>query len=133
MINYVANITRLDVKFIKFLFVGALNTAFGYACFVFFVALGFGEILAPLFSTVLGVLFNFKTTGVLVFNNKNNGLLPRFFAVYGIVYLCNVAGLKIALLCGLGNLYVAGLILILPLAFLAFYLNKEFVFGKVKK
>jgi putative flippase GtrA len=133
MIKSLANITHLDVKFIKFLFVGALNTAFGYACFAFFVWVGFGVVLAPLFSTVLGILFNFKTIGILVFRKNDNSLLPHFFAVYAIVYVCNVVGLKIAAYCGLHNLYIAGFILVLPLALLAFYLNRRFVFERLKK
>ena len=120
------------VKFIKFLLVGGLNTAFGYACFAFFVWLGLGPVSAPFFSTVAGILFNFKTTGVLVFKNNDNSLLWRFFAVYGVVYLINVAGLKIFAAFGLTNLYISGLILILPLALLAFCLQRKFVFERQK-
>jgi putative flippase GtrA len=121
------------VKFIKFLFVGGVNTAFGYGVFVLFVFFGFGPVTAPFFSTVLGILFNFKTTGVLVFKNNDNGLLLRFCSVYAAVYILNVAGLKLLALAGVNNLYAAGLFLVLPLAFAAFCLNKNFVFERVKK
>ena len=59
-------------KFIKFLFVGGVNTVFGYSIFALFLFLGMHYAVATLFATILGILFNFKTTGVIVFNNKDN-------------------------------------------------------------
>ena len=124
---------KADPRLIKFFLVGGLNTAFGYAAFVFYVWLGFGIVLAPLLGTITGMLFNFKTIGVLVFKNHDNKLILRFFAVYAVTYLVNVAGLKIFELCGLKNLYIGGLILIVPVALLAFYLHKNFVFERGQK
>lgn len=122
--------TRLSPQFITFLFVGALNTLVGYLLYSFFVWTGCNYIFAPLFATLLGVLFNFKTIGGIVFKNHDNHLIGKFFAVYAIVYICNVAGLKILALCQVTNPYIAGAILVLPLAFLGFFLNKKWVFIK---
>ena len=118
-------------QFIKFLMVGGINTLFGYGLFALFIFLGFHYAMASFLATVLGILFNFKTTGVLVFQNKDNRLLFRFFGVYGVVFVINVLMLKV-----LGNvgfdMYIAGALVIVPLAVLSFVLNKLFVFG-VKK
>ena len=118
-------------QFIKFLIVGGINTLFGYGLFALFIFLGFHYAMASFLATVLGILFNFKTTGVLVFQNKVNRLLFRFFGVYGVVFVINVLMLKV-----LGNvgfdMYIAGALVIVPLAVLSFVLNKLFVFG-VKK
>ena len=111
--------------------VGGINTLFGYGLFALFIFLGFHYAMASFLATVLGILFNFKTTGVLVFQNKDNRLLFRFFGVYGVVFVINVLMLKV-----LGNvgfdMYIAGALVIVPLAVLSFVLNKLFVFG-VKK
>lgn len=128
--EFIARVTHLSEQFVRFLFVGALNTVFGYCAFAFFVFLGFNYIFAPLFATIIGVLFNFKTIGVLVFKNGDNRLLARFFGVYAVVYLCNVLCLKALELGGINNLYVSGIILVLPLAFLGYGLNKKFVFER---
>lgn len=115
-------------KFIKFLFVGLLNTLVGYTFFVFFIYLGLGDFLAPLFATIFGVLFNFKSYGYLVFKNPDNRLIFKFIGVYSIVYVCNVLGLILFAKAGLENRYISGLILIMPLALLAYYLNSKYVF-----
>ena len=118
-------------QFIKFLMVGGINTLFGYGLFALFIFLGFHYAMASFLATVLGILFNFKTTGVLVFQNKDNRLLFRFFGVYGVVFVINVLMLKVLGEVGFG-MYLAGAVVIVPLAVLSFVLNKLFVF-EVKK
>ena len=125
-----ALLTGLPEQFVSFLFVGVLNTLVGYGLYAFFVWVGFNYIWAPFFFIVLGILFNFKTIGVIVFQSHNNRLIGKFFGVYGIVYVCNVAGLKIFALCGVENMYISGAVLVLPLALLSFILNKKWVFKK---
>lgn len=120
---------RDKIQFIKFLFVGCLNTAFGYLMYSLFLFIGFHYALASLLGTILGIFFNFKTTGGLVFKNKNNFLIFKFFAVYSIVYTVNVTSLKIFDYFNI-NLYLAGFILLFPLALLSFILMKRFVFGE---
>ena len=80
---------------------------------------------------MLGGLFNFKTTGVLVFRNKDYGLLFRFFCVYSVVYICTVSMLKVLGAFGF-DMYMAGAVVTVPVAVLSFVLNKLYVFG-VKK
>lgn len=128
LVRLISRFTRLPEQFVTFLFVGVLNTLVGYLLYVFFVWVGCNYIFAPLFSTILGVLFNFKTIGVIVFKSHNNRLLGKFFGVYGMVYVCNVLGLKCLDKVGVTNMYIAGAILVLPLALLGFGLNKKWVF-----
>jgi putative flippase GtrA len=120
---------RLDQPFIRFLLVGGINTIFGYGLFAFFIYVNLHYSVALLLSTILGVLFNFKTTGKLVFKSSDNRLIVRFFAVYGMVYVINVGLLKGFQWLGL-NFYIAGAILVLPLSVLSFLLNRRFVFKK---
>lgn len=114
-------------KFIRFLFVGGLNTAFGYSIYVILIYLHLHYSLAALMATILGVLFNFKTTGRLVFKSKNNRLLFKFICVYVIIYVINIASLKVFNSFKV-DMYLAGAVLLLPMAVIAFILNRNLVF-----
>ncbi len=85
--------------------------------------------LAILIGTILGVLFNFKTIGAIVFREKNNTLIFRFFGVYGVIYLGNISGLKLFTLMGISN-YIGGAAMLVPMGLLSYLLNKHFVFNK---
>lgn len=113
-------------KFFKFLFVGALNTLFSYFLYALFVAIGFKANLALFFQYVIGVIWNFKTTGVLVFKNNNNKLIFKFVLCYIFTFILNSVLLK--LLLNYTNSYIAQAILILPIAIVSFLLLKVFVF-----
>jgi putative flippase GtrA len=57
----------LATSFVRFLAVGVLNTAFGYAFFALLVWAGLWYPAAAAASTIGGIVFNFNTTGRLVF------------------------------------------------------------------
>ena len=114
-------------QFVRFLFVGLLNTAFGYGLFALFTWLGLAYPLAIALATVLGVLFNFQTTGRLVFQNADRSLLWRFAAVYGIIYVLNVAAVAALLRLGI-NVYLANALAIPPLVAASFLLQRNLVF-----
>ena len=115
-------------KFIKFILVGILNTAFGYSLFALFIFLNMHYSLAVFLSTVLGILFNFKTIGKLVFDSHDNSLIFRFIFVYVLLYLINISCLWFFKISGWENMYINGFILLIPLALISFVLNKKFVF-----
>lgn len=116
-----------DTRFIKFIVVGVLNTLFGYSCYWIFLKIGVHYSLAVLFSTLLGVVFNFKTVGRFVFESESSNLIYRFISVYTILYFLNVG--SIGLICSLGfSNEIAGALMLIPMAILGFYLNKKMVF-----
>lgn len=146
----IALLQRIENKFIRFLFVGVINTAFGYGMFLLFIWFGLHYSIALFCANFLGILFNYKTTGYIVFETKSNKLLLHFFLVYGIVYLFNLLELY---LLDKSDLYETVLawdflqfindipldahkigdamgqaITLLPNAVLSFLLNKIFVF-----
>ena len=88
--SLLTDLIKKNLRFIRFLIVGGLNTAFGYLVFAVFIWLDFHYSAATSLSTVIGIVFNFFTTGRLVFKNSNNRLIFKFFAVYGITWLINV-------------------------------------------
>lgn len=116
-------------KFVRYMLVGVLNTAFGYLIYSALIYLGLHYSVAVLISTVLGVLFNFKTIGTLVFKSHNNALIFRFISVYILTYFLNVGGLKIFSMYHY-NMYLAGLYMIIPMAVISFLLHNRFVFGE---
>jgi len=128
-----APIRRLwSVPFMRFLVVGGLNTAFGYGVFALFILLGIHYAIAALLGTVLGILFNFKTTGTLVFRSHDNTLVAKFFAVYGVTYIIGVLLLKAFKALGV-HVLVTAAVTLLPMAALSFLLMRRFVFGRIEE
>ena len=121
----------LQPTLLRFAVVGLLNTGFGYLIYAAMLWIGLNYAAAAAVGTILGVLFNFKTTGRFVFGSNDNRLIFRFVGVYALVYVANVICLQ--LLTGMGfSAYIAGLITLLPAAILGYFLNKAWVF-KVSK
>jgi putative flippase GtrA len=117
-----------QIRFIRFLAVGVLNTIFGYACFAAFIYAGLHYALALLAATVLGVLFNFKTISTLVFDSHANHLIARFAACYSVVYGINTALLTGFRAAGVHSPLIGQAVLVLPMAVLAYVLNRRYVF-----
>ena len=120
-----------DIKFVRFLLVAALNTLFGWCVFSllrFFVT--DNRNIAALIGQIIGILFNFKTYGSIVFKNGKYYLLPRFIGVYVIMYFANIGGMAILnYLFGISD-YVNAAVMSIPVGFLGFALNKLFVFER---
>ncbi|QOF79247.1 GtrA family protein [Variovorax sp. 38R] len=118
----------LNSQLLRFLVVGGLNTAVGYALFAVLSWAGLPYPLAIGLATIAGVAFNFQSTGRLVFGGAPLSLLWRFVAAYVLVYLINIGAVALLLRAGL-NVYVANALVILPLALISFVLQRRFVFG----
>jgi len=114
-------------RFIRFLVVGGVNTAFSYATFAAFILLRVPYPIAAFVATVLSVLFNFKSYGRFVFESHDNSLIFRFFLVYGICYLVGLGPLAWAKAHGVSLLLIAAVFL-LPMAALSYTLNRLLVF-----
>jgi putative flippase GtrA len=114
-------------KFLRFLFVGLLNTGFGYGLFALLSLLDMPYPVAIGLATVAGIAFNFQTTGRLVFDGVPRSRLLRFIAVYAVIYGLNVGGVALLLAAGL-NLYAANAMVLLPLALIAYFMQQKFVF-----
>ncbi len=118
-----------NINFYKYLVIGGINTGFGYGVFALFLFLGWHYSVAVLFATVLGVMFNFQTYGKFVFNNHSQHLIVKFVLVYVVIYLVNVSLLSLVDFF-VADLYLSGAIVILPIAYLGYVLNRKFVWKK---
>lgn len=117
----------LNKQIVRFGLVSVLNTLFGYSMFALLIFLKLSYPIALLIGTITGIFFNFKTIGILVFKNRNNNLIFKFFGVYGLTYLFNVGGLAVLKYFQI-NIYLGGAILVIPIGLLAYILNNMFVF-----
>ncbi|MBR3632453.1 MAG: GtrA family protein [Elusimicrobiaceae bacterium] len=122
--------THIPEQMWRFLMIGALNTAFAYGLYALFIFVGLHYTLAVLLSTVIGICFSFKTLGGLVFDNPDNRLIFKFFAVYTGCYFLNIFLLGLFSRYVWNNLYAAGLFSSLVVAAVSFCINKYFVFKK---
>ena len=113
---------------LRFLVVGGVNTLFGYGAYALLLLAGLGYVAAAFLATVVGVLFNYFTTGGLVFEHMSRKALVRFVLVYALSYAINVVCVGLLGRAGL-NAYVAGLVLVLPMAVLTYFLMRHIVFG----
>lgn len=117
------------LEFIRFIAVGMLNTAFGYAIYSVAVLLGAGPAMALAIAMIFGVTFNFFTTGRLVFREKAGRIFPRFVLGYLVVYGVNLGLLHLTGVLGLGPLLAQALALP-PTVIFTFVLMKFVVFRR---
>lgn len=120
-------------SFIRYLFVGGINTCFGYLVFAACVYLLKNVYIAVPVATVIGVLFNFNTYGAIVFNSRDYSRIFRFFGIYLLAMGINMGCLRLFAQYGLKNPYIGGAILTLPVAALSFVLMRKFVFNAAGK
>jgi putative flippase GtrA len=120
--------TSTAIQFAKFLAVGVLNTAFGYGVFALLIFAGVRPMPSLAITYVVGVTFNFVTTGQFVFDHFHRSALLRFIAAYVVVFLINAALYEILSASGVTPL-VAQAICLPIMAILAFFLFKFHVFN----
>jgi len=116
-------------RLLRFLAVGILNTVVGYGLFAaLYLALGSHRVAAVL-AFVGGVLFNFFSTGRLVFESRSLRALVPFTAGYLVILGLNLVLLEVLVAFGVGALIAQAVSL--PLVVVASYLiNARIVFRR---
>lgn len=122
----------LDAQFVRFLLVGALNTAFSYSVYAALLLAGLNYALANFGALLLGILFSFRTQGRLVFGNRDNRLLLRFAAAWTGVFCVHTLLIALLIRAGL-NAYVAGLTALVPVTVMSYVIQRFFVFRAPKR
>jgi putative flippase GtrA len=115
-------------RFVRFLATGGLNFAFYYTLFTALHLFGVRPIPAVIGATVVAVLFNFVTTGRLVFGSGRLHLLPRFIGVYVVQLAANIVLLRLLMRLGVPVLAAEALV-IFALALATFFALRRFVFS----
>lgn len=110
-----------------FVAVGVLNTAVGYALFALFFVFLQSYRVAAVLAFIGGVIFNFFSTGRLVFNSRRGSALVPFVAGYLAVLGLNLVLLEV--LVGLGlNALIAQAISLPPMVVASYLINSRVVF-----
>ncbi|WP_425104022.1 GtrA family protein [Ancylobacter sp.] len=112
-------------QFVRFVLVGGLNTLVGYSLFAGLYLMSGDHRLALLVATILGVLFNFVTTGRLVFGNRRWGRLPLFVGIYALSFALNLGALELLAAAGVAPLL--GQLLVLPAVVVLSFLGNRLV------
>ena len=106
---------------------GILNTIFGYSAFAGLFILTNQRNGSLIVATILGILFNFFTTGRIVFGNKTWRTLLPFILAYGVALGLNLMALSVLVRLGVATLIAQAISL--PLVVVVSYLiNARFVF-----
>ena len=121
----------LSRRFIRYLFVGCLNTLFGFLVYSALIFLELPTWAALLGGNIAGIAFNFLTIGGIVFLDLSPARIPLFVLSYGAIYLVNLE------LIGLLQVWVRGRIaaqavLVLPMALLSYFILSKYVFAKAR-
>jgi putative flippase GtrA len=115
------------IRFVKFLGVGGLNTLFGFVVYAFFALSDLSTLIVLVASNLAAMVFNFFTTGGLVFRDLSLNKIPRFIISYGIILLINLELIE-TLSPFFGGRIWAMAIIVLPMALLSYFIQTVFVF-----
>ncbi len=115
-------------RFVLFLMVGSVNFVFYYSLFTFLHFIETPPTRAVVIATIVAVLFNFMTTGRVVFKSGNVRKLPRFLGVYAVQMGLNILSLRALISLGVPVLLAEALV-IGVLAVLTFFALRWFVFN----
>ena len=120
-----------DKRLVRFLLVGVLNSLFGFLVFSAVAWSDHDSMLALLAGNVAGFIFNFFSTGGLVFQTMARHRLPRFAACYASMLFINYTLLEL-LKPLVNNQVLAQAILTLPMAAMAFAIMTLWVYPSSK-
>ncbi len=100
------------IRLLRFLAIGVVNTAVGYAIYAVLVLVGLSPQPALALAFALGILWNYMTHARLVFTDSARGLkrLPAYGACYALIYLLNALALDQAIGAGLSPLAAQALL-----------------------
>lgn len=121
---------KIKLDFIRFILVGGINTLFGYGVYCLLIFFGIPYVWSTLVSQILGVLFNFMTTGTLVFENRDNKLIFKFVSVYILTYFINIGFNRFLQILLTDNKYITGIGATVVSAIFSFFILKYYVYKK---
>ena len=127
LIRYGRYLLRRYDRVLRFLLVGALNTAVGYGLFAVIFLTTERHRLAIVLATVLGVIFNFFTLGHIVFDNLSRRTLLPFALGYVVTLSVNIAVIEVLLDLGMHAL-VAQALMLPFIALMVYSINAKLVF-----
>lgn len=118
-----------NLKKIRFLTVGLLNTIFGYGVYSLLIYFEFYQEYALLLSTISGIIFNYFSFRGLVFKIPITVEgIAKYIFTYCILYFFNVWALSMSYEWIVSNSYIAQLICLPFLVLISWILMNRWVF-----
>jgi putative flippase GtrA len=121
--------SRTRREIVAFLLVGLLNTGFGYAVYAFGYLAGLNPSIALAVAFCTSTLFNFFSTGRLVFQSSRWGAMPKYAGLAAGMYVVNAGGLNLVISLGVGPLEAQALVMCFTVP-LSFLVSKFLVFAR---
>jgi putative flippase GtrA len=115
-------------RFVRFVVVGGLNTLFGFVVYSILALSDLSTLMVLIVSNLIGIAFNFVTTGGLVFREMSLTKIPLFLICYGVIFVIYLELIQ-WLSPIFGGRIVAMAIIVLPMAILTYFIQSWFVFG----
>ncbi len=103
----------------RFVFWGGLNTIVSYLVYCGFVFLGAHIFLASMISLIAGILLGHFLNKKNVFRSENRNTLPKYFILWGALYLVHIGVLSLLTRQGMND-YLAGAVaggLLVPVSY----------------
>ena len=119
----------LENNLLRFLIVGGLNTLFGFTVYAIFAMTEMATSTVLIISNLIGMLFNFFTTGGIVFFDTRISTLPRFLFCYIAIYFIYLELIN-WLEPILNSRILAMALIILPMTILSYLMLKFFVYRR---
>ncbi len=114
---------------LRFLVVGAANTAFAYAVYATGLWLGLTFQLAILIALLAGIASGFVLQGKITFKTRLEGRFLPFLALWVLLYLANIASIDAIAFFG-ADYYLAGLLAAVPVNVLSFFALRTVIFAE---
>jgi len=119
-------------RFLRFLISGGVNTLFGFIVYSVVIVITGGQVwIALLVGMLVGVAFNFFTTGGYVFRQLSISRFPYFLVCYLIIFFVNLILIEILSNFVIDKILIQ-LILLLPMAIISYFILKKYVFNQAK-
>ena len=121
-------------KKVRFLFVGVLNTIFGYAVYALFIYLKMHYFPAQLLSSVLAITHSYLWNKYFTFRRPGRSAseILRFVSVYAVSYLLNMGILFVSIEFFKWNAYFAGFICLFVTTVISYVGHKNISFKNPK-
>lgn len=118
---------RRQPRFGKFIAIGFINTIIGYGIFSLALLLTHAERLSVVIAWSVGTVFNFFSTGRMVFENRDLSRAVPFLMSYGVSMGVNLALISILTARGLGGM-LAQAICLPVVVVVSYVINSRLVF-----
>ena len=119
--------TEALARFARFVVVGTLNTALGYAIYALLLHAGLDYRIATTVSFCVGLAVGFRAHSRLVFGAP--GRFERYAASWIAIYFAHLGALTLLVRAGV-DAYLAGALLLVPNVVLSFLVMRYLVFGR---